>query len=325
VIHYRSIATMSDDARSWLQRLPSDIDLIVGIPRSGLLVASILAIHRNVLLADVDGFIKGRVMGAGFRYDRSLDAGSVQPRRILVVDDTLNSGREMARVRTKIAAAHRPGQVLYGAMYVTPGSEQLLDYFYQVVPLPRVFEWNIFHNDILACSCVDIDGVLCRDPAPEENDDGEQYEVFIRHVNACLRPTVKIRYLVTCRLEKYRRQTEEWLRKWDIRYEQLLMMSYPDKESRVKEAKYSRFKADVYSQTSAALFIESSVTQASDIATQAGKPVYCVETGRIVYPRPQEEAVARIRRFADLCRHHPVEALARVVKRAKRTVRHVAP
>src|SRR4028119_1067470 len=40
--------------------LPHDVDLVVGIPRSGLLAASMLALHLTVRLTDVAGLPRGR-------------------------------------------------------------------------------------------------------------------------------------------------------------------------------------------------------------------------------------------------------------------------
>jgi len=322
MINYRSIAAMSADVRSWLHVLPSNFDLIVGIPRSGLLVANILALHMNRQLTDVDGLIDGRTLGAGYRYEEPRAARRKTCRRVFVVDDTINSGREMERVRAKIVTANLQDEVFFGALYTTPGSERLVDYSYRALPQPRVFEWNIFHHSILSSACVDIDGVLCRDPTPDENDDGDRYKAFIEQVGVSLQPTQKIGYLVTCRLEKYRSQTEDWLHRWDISYDHLIMMDYPDKEVRVREGRHAIFKADAYNRTDALLFIESSPSQASEIARRAGKPVLCVETGNMIYPGKRDETAARCKRFARLCRRDPSKALVRAAKRASRVFRN---
>jgi len=42
-----------------------------------------------------------------------------------------------------------------------------------------VFEWNALHHSNPERFCVDIDGVLCRDPTEAENDDGESYLEFL--------------------------------------------------------------------------------------------------------------------------------------------------
>lgn len=60
---------------------------------------------------------------------------------------------------------------------------------------------------------MDIDGVLCADPTPEENDDGEKYRHFLLNTPPLFIPKVTIGTLVTSRLEKYRPETEAWLQK----------------------------------------------------------------------------------------------------------------
>jgi len=46
--------------------LGDDIDLIVGIPRSGLLVANLMVLHRNLPMTDVIGLHDGRLTDTGY-------------------------------------------------------------------------------------------------------------------------------------------------------------------------------------------------------------------------------------------------------------------
>lgn len=73
--------------------------------------------------------------------------------------------------------------------------------------MPRVFEWNVLHHPVLNDACVDIDGVLCRDPTPAENDDGRKYREFLSTVEPTIVPGQRIGHLVTSRLEQYRPKT----------------------------------------------------------------------------------------------------------------------
>ncbi len=176
-------------------------------------------------------------------------------------------------------------EVLFGALYVAT-YEQLhkLDYSLQYLPHPGFFEWNIFHHVLLQKACMDIDGVLCRDPENYEDDDGIIYEQFLRTVKPINIPNRIIGWLVTCRLEKYRALTEEWLEKNSIRYEHLIMMNYPDKISKQKAEAHSSFKTNIYKKTGAELFIESSKLQAEEIARLTGKYVYCTSTHTLINP-----------------------------------------
>ena len=56
-----SYAQLVKDVLAWSEKLHRNLDLIVGIPRSGMLPASILALHRNIALSDVDTFVSDNV------------------------------------------------------------------------------------------------------------------------------------------------------------------------------------------------------------------------------------------------------------------------
>jgi orotate phosphoribosyltransferase len=286
MMHYRSIAELNQQVVEWTGRLPRDLDLIVGIPRSGLLVANLLALHLNLPLTDVQGLVRGETFEGGARLKRKGRARPLtEPQTVLVVDDSVHSGRQMMAVRERLTAANLPHELRYAAAYVKPGAEDQVDYFADVVPLPRCFEWNLMHSrELLAMSCMDIDGVLCRDPENHENDDGEKYIRFLDSAEPRHLPSEPVGWLVTCRLQKYRSHTERWLGAAGVRYEELLMMSYPDQASRQAANAYASYKADIYRRTGARLFIESSHAQALEIAALSKKPVFCVDTREMLYP-----------------------------------------
>lgn len=280
-MNYRSVSALNRSVSLWLERMPRDWDLVVGIPRSGLLVANLLALHLNLPLADLDGYIEGRVLSGG----RRLGKRSVKPgRRILVVDDSVNTGGQMKLARQRINAASTGDRVAYAAAYVTPGTEAQVDYYCELVQSPRVFEWNLMHHSILLSSCLDIDGVLCRDPLVTENDDGQNYVRFLELAEPKFLPSVPVGWLVTSRLEKYREQTEAWIKAHGINYRELIMLDLDSKEQRLQAGSHASHKAAAYRRTNSDLFIESSLIQALEIATLAGKPVYCVETSELISP-----------------------------------------
>jgi orotate phosphoribosyltransferase len=242
--------------------------------------ATLLSLYLDLPVSDVEGLAEGRIMGSGSRFDGTTDFGQLE--RILVVDDSVNTGSQMSKTKAQIDAMSSTVAVDYAAIFVTPTGTQVVDYWWEVVDMPRVFEWNLLHHPKLRNFCVDIDGVLCRDPYPEENDDGAGYRTFLETVSPQYIPSKRIGWLVTCRLEKYRAETEAWLRRHGIQYDQLVMMNLPDRETRHELNNRSEYKAAVYEDVGAELFIESSPTQATEIARLTGKPVYCVETNGMV-------------------------------------------
>jgi uncharacterized HAD superfamily protein len=289
-MNYKCIADLNADIIQGFQLLPNDVDLIIGIPRSGMLAASILATHSHLPLIDVDGFIHGRPAWFG-RTKRNLGTSrvvlwprSTEAKKPLLFDDSLNSGKSMEEALQLIRNTGFYNDFYTGVVYVTPGKEKNIDFYFQKMREPRIFEWNLMHHNILKQSCVDIDGVLCRDPSELENDDGDNYRGFLLNVPAMHRPSIKIGWLVTCRLEKYREQTEQWLRKNTILYNQLIMLDLPSAIERRKQGVHASFKADVYKNCMARLFVESSYKQAVEIADLSGKCALCYENGHLVWP-----------------------------------------
>lgn len=284
-MNYRSFADLSDTLLRNVGRLPTDIDLIVGIPRSGLLAANVLSVALNVPLADLDGYIAGRSFGQGWTKVAPGPGRDKRFQRVLLIDDSINSGRSMREAIAQLEAAGLRDQVTTCAVYGLDEVSPDVDIIMEIVLQPRMFQWNWMHHTYLEHACVDIDGVLCLDPTSDENDDGEGYEAFLESARPLFRPTRPIGHLVTSRLEKYRPLTEAWLKKNEIAYGHLSMLDLPSAEERRRQGAHAGFKAGVYRRSSSVLFIESEPDQARAIAQLSGKPVLCVETQDVVEPQ----------------------------------------
>ncbi|RYF11326.1 MAG: phosphoribosyltransferase, partial [Oxalobacteraceae bacterium] len=179
-VRYRSFVDLSQTVQNNLYRIPRDVDLVVGIPRSGLLPANMLALALNLPLADIDGFAEGRTLSAGHTRRRDLFDQSIDTfRRILVVDDSVRTGDSMREARQKLAHLPNQDRFLFCAIYADEDTHPDADLVMESVPTPRVFQWNFLHRQIAGQSCFDIDGVLCVDPTSDENDDGERYRAFL--------------------------------------------------------------------------------------------------------------------------------------------------
>jgi uncharacterized HAD superfamily protein/hypoxanthine phosphoribosyltransferase len=287
-MNYRSIKDLNDTIIKNLHIFPREVDLIVGIPRSGLFVANLLALYLNKPLTDIKGLKEKRIINSGARYQKN-EKNKInnfdEIKKIAVIDDSLATGRSLKEAKEIIITLNISIDILYGVAYIAPGMEKEVDFYFEVCEKPRVFEWNIMHHDILSESCIDIDGVLCRDPSSKENDDGKRYIKFIRNCEPLFIPTVKLGYLVTSRLEKYRKDTEFWLKKHGLEYEKLIMMNLPDKETRVKAGNHAQFKSEIYKKSEKKLFVESSLKQSIEIANLTGKQVYCIENREMVLPK----------------------------------------
>lgn len=279
-MYYRNIADLNNIILKRLSIIPRDIDLIIGIPRSGMLPANLLALYMNKPYTDLHSFLNGHIYKAGARsqfFDMS------EFKNILVVDDSVASGSAMQECREKLKEQAPNFNFRYCAVYVIPGKEKTVDYYFEVVPLPRYFQWNILNHTTLEKACFDIDGVLCVDPQPEQNDDGEKYREFLLNAAPLFIPGSKIGTIVTSRLEKYRNETETWLRNNNVKYNELVMLDLPDMEARQKANSHGTHKAKAYMAKPYVLFIESDPGQALEINRITKKPVLCTENFEMVF------------------------------------------
>lgn len=274
-IHYKSISDLNSSIIGNLYKFPHDVDLIVGVPRSGMLPANLLALYLNKPYTDIDSFIEGRIYGCG---DRGIFIENKNNKNIIVIDDSVCTGKALAKTKSKITKANLENKFnfTYSAVFATKESKDKVDIFCDIVEIPRFFQWNLFHHPFfLANAFCDIDGVLC--PNPPIDDDGEQYINYIKNAPKLYTPTVEIDTLISCRLEKYRTITEEWLKQNGIKYKHLILLNLPTKEVRQKWHKHGEYKGQLYKDSNAILFVESSLWEAQKIQKISHKPVFCVE------------------------------------------------
>jgi uncharacterized HAD superfamily protein/hypoxanthine phosphoribosyltransferase len=286
-MNYRSINDLSSTVRNSLHLIPSDVDLVVGIPRSGMLVATIIAMNMNIRFCDIQGFLNNLqlITGNTRRSQKSNILYPADAKRVLIVDDSVGSGHSIQRIKDQIRENNLNQEIIYLAAYVDVHTKELVDCYFEIVRFPRVFEWNVMHRELLAQCCLDIDGVLCIDPTNEQNDDASAYKKFLLNATPLIIPSYFIGHLVTSRLEKYRQETEIWLTRMGVSYGQLHMLDLPDAKTRQRLNSHASFKADIYmKQTNSILFIESEIEQAKSISNLAGKYVLCFSNQMMYSP-----------------------------------------
>lgn len=281
---YRSYQDLSDTIRRQMWKIPQDVGLVVGVPRSGMIAALMVAELLNRRCASLDDLAEGRLMSCG---DRQQIIGSGRKDRVLVIDDTVNTGAAMARARERLK--HLSGQydILYACIYARGAyARQLVDIWLEEIYIPGerwyLYEWNILHHQSHRTRQMmwDIDGVMCQDPPPER--DTEAYEAYLEDAVPMVIPTTPVGAVVTYRLEKYRDVTAQWLHRYGILYNDLVMFNAATREERAAKSFPGRYKAHVYKKSEwAMLFVESSRDQAVRIAELSGKPVYCYEDGKM--------------------------------------------
>jgi uncharacterized HAD superfamily protein len=279
-MYYRNVKDLNNIILQKLSIIPRDLDLIVGVPRSGMLPANLLALYLNKPYTDIHSFLNGHIYKAGAR-GQFFDISKFK--NILVVDDSIASGSAMIEVKESLNHLKNQFNIKYCAIYVIPGKEKMADFYFETVPLPRYFQWNILNHTTLEKACFDIDGVLCADPLPEQNDDGEKYIDFLLNAPPLFIPGSKIGTVVTSRLEKYRKETETWLAANNIKYNDLVMLDLPNMEARQRANNHGDHKAKAYMAKPYVLFIESEYNQAVEINRITKKPVLCTANFEMIF------------------------------------------
>lgn len=277
MLNVRSVADLSRIVAANLHRLDrSKYDVVVGIPRSGMIPATMIATHLQLPLADCTGYAKGIIHG---RSGLPAPCG----KRVLLVDDSCNKGRAMRRAVSLLGSKAQVTRLaVFGPYQVDPSS--VVDITFAECRGPRAFSWNMQKHIRLPRWGFDFDGVLCRDPTKIENDDGPRYEEFLHRAEPAFVPQRPIGHIVTGRLEKYRPHSEAWLRRRGIEWAAMTMMPYATKVERMAVGGRGQWKAGIVKQLGLEFFLESNPRQAHIISREAGIPVWCTETQELACP-----------------------------------------
>ena len=239
-------------------------------------MASLIALYLNKPLTDIDSFISKKMYGVGYTKNTKECINDFEKiKKALIVDDSIISGKSMNQAKEKLKDINI--ELIYYVAYATKNTSNMIDIYAKLIENPRVFEWNFIHHNNLINACTDMDGVLCVDPTEEENDDGKKYRYFLLNAKPKYIPTRKVGYIVTSRLEKYRAETEEWLRKYNVSYNKLIMMNVATAKERQALGNHAEYKAEIFKKLDDAYyFIESDANQAKKISEITGKHVFCI-------------------------------------------------
>jgi len=301
-MNYKSYYDLSLDIQKHLSILhKKQIDLVVGIPRSGMVPAYMIALMLNVDCTDLDSLVNDTPLKRGLSRKKVNRCNNINSpsdaQNILLVDDSIFTGKSLVQELSKIPDIYQD-KITTLAIYSSRIDRNDIDLVFEYVPMPRVFEWNIYHHGILEDSCVDIDGVLCLDPTSLQNDDGEKYIEFLLNAEAKIVPSVRIHSLVTSRLEKYRSETEAWLKNNQIEYDNLIMLDLPSKEERQKSKSHAAHKGKYYKKSDTKFFIESDRSQAIEISKISNKAVFSVEDGLVYINGVLHPSITSVRDFS---------------------------
>ena len=266
-----TVEKMAYDTHQWIKEIPSDFDVVIGIPRSGLIPAAIIAGELGKPLTTPDLFLERKywmssaipAMAARFFYNR-----------VLLVDESGDSFHQFTPIYERLYKADPSISFIRAVQYVNKSAirEGKVDLWYKAfsrTSTPR-FDINLAHNDD-GRTAYDLDGVLCEDITL---DHMKNYDHFIETARPYRIPVYPIKCIITGRNEKYRDATVKWLRKYHVLYRSLHML--PDGEDMID------FKCRILKMEKPSRFIESNNIIARECYDRTGIRCVALDTG-IIY------------------------------------------
>lgn len=265
-----------DDAVRLMQKLPSDLDAVAGVSRSGMGAAWAIAMLLHLPLLAYDP-ARGLVeLGNGWRLG---EAAKKKRQKVAVIDDHTLTGGSIGQVRDKMRKAHPDIEAVICCLYHNPEARHGPDIYVELLPQPHRMEANLL-NGVYSPMCgLDFHGVISEDPRPDQDDDGPKFLEFCHNAKPLYLPRKEpVKAIVTWTLEKYRPQMEDWLRRHRVRWHRLIMAPWTTKAERAKQS-VAGWKAHEIRASGVEFYVESDPRIAKEIAGLIGLPVFCVQNG----------------------------------------------
>lgn len=252
---------------------------ILGVPRSGMIPASMLATMLNLPLYSLDQGGEVIRLRDGIRFRTAAHLSGP----MAVVEDSVASGHSF-RELDQILPPN--GRYLKAAVYTTPSRQTMLDAFGRVLPLPHWFEWNLWGQSALLDAfkvSADLDGLICENCPIDDDDDGPRYRTWMDGVQPLVFPNFSpLRAVITARLERYREATVAWLARYRIQYSDLIMGPWQSPAERTLQA-VAQWKADAVRSIGSAVYVESEPDLAIEISRRTDAAVICPAAGTAFY------------------------------------------
>jgi adenine/guanine phosphoribosyltransferase-like PRPP-binding protein len=226
--------------REFVDQLPETYDLVVGIPRSGMLVASIIATKLGRPLSTPDLFLEDRWWSS--RLLESPDPSEVHS--ILLVDDSIDRGSSLEAAKAILARRERPTRITTAALIAhRRDASGMVDLHHRVIAHPVIFEWNLMHAKVMTRLSANLEGVLDRPGRI---------------------PSYSIDVVLASGDESNRQRAEAFLLAQGVRFGELVMMS-------------GRDKVDVLEAARSDIHLEGPLEEAQRIASATGIPTISLD------------------------------------------------
>jgi hypoxanthine phosphoribosyltransferase len=271
-IRFKSYGDLGRDITKNFGKFSGDWDLVVGIPRSGMVPAYMIALALNVNCTDISSWVNNYPLKRGVTRGLRKELSSPwEAKKVLVVDDSIMSGKSM---KNEIDAlpdwlSSRASTL---AVYSSKPIRNDVDIILEFLPHPRAFEWNICHHKVINRSCICFEAMVY-----ESDFDDDKTANNFRYI-----PSGVIDTIVSSQNELSRHKVETCLASSGILYRNLVMAdsatNFMTMDSLVK------FKIEKFMASEADLFIEDNSDQAKLISLGAKKPVFCLSDNCIYNP-----------------------------------------
>jgi hypothetical protein len=244
-------------------------DGFVGVPRSGMMPASLVSVLLSKPLYSItDGklnMLRYNSPYGGTRMNNYMDGCE----KLAFIDDTTYDGKTAKQLRKTFGE-----NIKIISMFSTTHGSEYVDKFGQTLEAPHLLEWNFFNSAYVRGTMFDIDGIFAPNVPIEICLDEKKYIKWLRDVSPLAHRVprlFKASLLVTGRLEKYRDITEEWLSRNGLEYENLIM--FPDERETERNTNHhevvGRFKGEIFNASHThKYFIESEINEAKVIREQ---------------------------------------------------------
>ena len=278
-----SLQQLAYDVQLLASKLPSDITAIVGVARSGITPASMIASLLHLPLLSIRQTLNDVIeVGNGWRLG---GIKHISPQgKVAIIDDTVMTGNSLKAIAQVVSK--RFSHSITCAIYVNPLAKRKPDLWVHDLGWPHILEWNVFNSVLSPNVAVDFDGILCHDCPRASDDDGPRYLDFIRNAKPLYVPRkVPIPLIVTARIEKYREETEAWLRRHRINFYNLVMHPAAtlversrDDIAAYKAKHFEAWASKHIARPAPLMFIESEDWQARRIAEITKRMTVCPAT-----------------------------------------------
>ncbi|WP_404475091.1 phosphoribosyltransferase [Vreelandella venusta] len=277
-ITFKSYGDLGRDITKNFIKFSGDWDLVVGIPRSGMVPAYMIALALNVDCTDISSWLKNYPLKRGItRSTRKKLKFPWEAKKVLIVDDSIMSGNSL-KSEIEALPTWLSSRASTLAVYSSKPFRKDVDIFLEFVPHPRAFEWNIFHHKVISRSCISLEGMLKKGVA-DKNMTAE-----FRFI-----PSGIINTIVAFQNKEKRKEVESILEESGIKYRDLVM---PNNE--VNGASLDdiiKFKVESFTASDAEMFIENDSYQAKVLCREVKKPVFCLSDSYMY--NPDDEFTAR--------------------------------